>query len=85
MDIKTKRQHYVPQFYLRYFTDQANFLYGFKRKKTNFSNAILKMFDMKNICMKPIGKMPTQNSGNIYYPIKLKTHFHAMKLNTVQF
>lgn len=57
----TKKQHYVPQFYLRNFTSDDNKLWVFDREKRNIITAHQKIFVLKSFYMKLLGKMQIRN------------------------
>lgn len=81
----TKRQHYVPQFYLNNFINENQKLNVYDRKKKCFLKLLPRRFVLRIIFMKHFGKMRILNWGNMFYRTKLKKIFLFRKALIVQF
>ena len=57
----TKKQHYVPQFYLRNFTSDDNKLWVFDREKKHIISGLQRKSVMRSIYMRHHGKMKILN------------------------
>ena len=51
---RTKKQHYVPQFYLKHFSSNEKVIV-YDKKGMQMLKVIFEMFVAKNICMKQSG------------------------------